>query len=344
MTAINTSNEINKDQLMTSFPFGSTLSFGPLLQYLRTRVKDKTKSDHILIEKILEAVNDAPVLEKPIRDFAVLEKHKSAVDLLMYSVVPPADDKRSMVAVSKPFDFESIHTTQRFIEVMCPGGKVAQYEINTGNKSVLLTKFFHACTAILAKFYGVEIKLETPFIFKIPDPETKLDRYFKANINTTFTDIKKKKKLKPLSESDIQNLKDNFYDFDLWKHYILPENFEFQGFVILSLVDVTMQEVLSHFKHDLLEKDAIISEQRINHLQNDLRSLFKLPDLRLGFAGFNERANSVINRNQQIWRSFLWGAQSDISCEDLMGSLYEKTILSGMPIIIENIEEEKSFF
>jgi hypothetical protein len=54
-----------------------------------------------------------------------------------------------------------------------------------------------------------------------------------------------------------------------------PEDYEFHGFMVMRLIDVTEQEMLSSIKYDLLEKKRRDPEREFAIIQQKLRSLFR---------------------------------------------------------------------
>ena len=86
---------------------------------------------------------------------------------------------------------------------------------------------------------------------------------------------------------------EKIYDVDLWMQYIRPDDFEFQGFMVMRLVDVTEQEMLSSIKYDLLKKNAVSEEASFTTIQHKLRSLFGIQEIQLGLA-YCDTANNLI--------------------------------------------------
>src|SRR5690606_7257673 len=121
----------------------------------------------------------------------------------------------------------------------------------------------------------------------------------------------------------VKFLTEKIYDLDLLLQYIRPENFEFHGFIILKLTDVTEGEMLSSIKYDLIRKDAVSNPEMFRVIQQKLRSIFSMPDLMLGLAYFDPNNNLILNNGyEDCWKSLANTAPDDCS---YAGSIYERS-------------------
>jgi hypothetical protein len=133
---------------------------------------------------------------------------------------------------------------------------------------------------------------------------------------------------------------EKIYDVDLWMQYIRPEDYEFQGFMVMRLVDVTEQEMLSSIKYDLLKKNAVEEEESFNVIQHKLRSLFGIPEIKLGLA-YCDTANNLILTNSATdgWRSLTEQSANNTPCNDYTGSVYERSWTEKRYITVEDLRE-----
>lgn len=164
-----------------------------------------------------------------------------------------------------------------------------------------------------------------------------MKKHFKATFNPRFTTVKQIKEGKKLSQEDIAYLLDNMHNLDLWMEYMPPENFEFQGFVVMHLSDVTTPEVISSLKQKLLEKGSIVEEEKFTLLQEELRTLFNVPDLRLGVAGFQQHRGGFANFGQQKSNSFILENTSGSCCPVQTGGVYKSVVMNQQVEIIRDI-------
>ena len=204
---------------------------------------------------------------------------------------------------------------------------------------MMLGKTVKACLLILEKFYGVKIGLEKPILFTLRNADTGLDKVYRVEINHQFCEIISKGKLRPIEKHVLKFLTEKIYDVDLWMQYIRPEDFEFQGFMVMRLVDVTEQEMLSSIKYDLLKKNAVSEEESFATIQQKLRSLFGIQEIQLGIA-FCDTANNLIitNSTSDGWRS-LTETTEGAPCSTYTGSVYERSWTEKRYITVEDLGE-----
>lgn len=287
-------------------------------------------------EGITAYLNNAPELNGPITDFSILEKHRPFVNFLMAAVMPPANTETEIAAAILPFEFKSIHTTRAFDNVLNLNKDIGkQIKTNLPGDQMVVGKTVQACMMILEQFYDAETKVDKPILFTIKDKTTGLDRVYKVEINHRFCEIVPKGELPIIDKSIIKYLTEKIYDVDLWLQYIKPELFEFRGFIVMRLTDVTVEEMLSSIKYDLLEKDAVVRNESFTVIQQKLRSIFNIPEARLGIAYFDTNNNLILNgESTECWRSLSEGA-----CDSYNGSVYERSWMEKRYITIENLEE-----
>lgn len=135
----------------------------------------------------------------------------------------------------------------------------------------------------------------------------------------------------------IKFLTEKIFDVDLWLHHINPDDFEFHGFVVMKLVDVTEQEMISSIKYDLLKRNSVTDPKNFDEIQQKLRSIFKIPELRLGIAYFDPNNNLIVNSGLNAWKNLC--EHETLQCVDYEDSIYERAWTEKRYITIENLEE-----
>lgn len=320
------------------FPFKSVFSLRLLIEYWENAIH--AHKVPVFAEGILEYIQNAPELKSPIEDFSTLEKHRDFVNLLMTAVVPAANGEQEIAAAIVPYQFKSVHATPAFNRVIQLEHIEDQVKTNLPGNQMVLGKTIRACLMILQKFYQEEINFDKPVLFTIKDRTTGLDKVFKVELNHQFCEIISKTSPPPIDKHIIKFLSDKIYDIDLWLQYIRPEDYEFRGFMVMRLVDVTEEEMLSSIKYDLLQRDAVIRQESFASIQQKLRSIFNIPEIRLGIAYFDPNNNLILNNaTHDCWKSLLENGISNQTCDDYSGSVYERSWMEKRYITIEDLEE-----
>lgn len=323
---------------ITTFPFKSVLSLRLLIEYWEQAIH--ARKVPVFAEGILEYSKNAPELKDPITDFSILEKHRDFVNLLMTAVVPAANAEHEMAAAILPYQFKSVHATPAFDRVLQFENLEENVRTNLPGDRMVIGKTIRACLMILEKFYQEEISYDKPVLFTLTDKTSGLDKVYKVELNHQFCEIISKSTPRPIDKHIIKFLTEKIYDVDLWLQYIRPEDYEFHGFMVMRLVDVTEEEMLSSIKYDLLEKDAVIRSESFASIQQKLRSIFNIPEIRLGIAYLDPNNNLILNNaSHDCWKSLLESGISSQSCDDFTGSVYERSWMEKRYITIEDLAE-----
>lgn len=320
------------------FPFPSVLSLRLLIEYWEKNIAEGNVPG--FSQNLLQAINEAPELREPIHDLSILDKHRALINFLLTAVIPAANQDSDLSAALLPFDFKALHTTRAFDRSLNLQDIQSSVTTNLPNNNMILGKTVKAYLLILEKFYDVKINVEKPIHFTVRNSQSGLDKVYRVEISHRFCEIIPKGKIKPIEKNVIKFLTEKIYDVDLWMQYIKPEDFEFQGFVVMRLVDVTEQEMLSSIKYDLLKKNAVEEEESFATIQHKLRSLFGINEIKLGIA-YCDTANNLIVKNTASdgWRSLIDESVTSTPCTDYTGSVYERSWTEKRYITVENLSE-----
>ncbi|MBT1703090.1 GAF domain-containing protein [Chryseosolibacter indicus] len=324
---------------LKEFPFKTVLNLNLLAEYWEKSIR--SGEIPAFAHGVLESLSQAPELRKPIEDISVLEKHRDLVNFLMGAVIPSAQTEEDLIAATIPFDFKSFYATKAFQKTIDFGKLSKTSKVDVPANEMVIGKTIHACMLILKHFYNVDVNFDRPILGTIRDPETGLDKIYKIEIGRQFISIVAKQPLKPIDPKVIKFLTEKIYDVDLWLQYIRPEDFEFNGFMIVKMFDVTEQEMISSIKFDLLEKNAVTKEESFAKIQHKLQSMFNMPEIRLGLAFFDLNNNIVLNssgNSNNCWRTLARDRETGSVCGSFDGSIYEQSWEEKKYIIIEDLQ------
>jgi len=324
-----------------NFPYKGVLDISKLISYWKSNLQTNSVLSNYPGDFIIEKLDKATELHGPI-DTDTLKKHKDLVGLLMTAVFPPAFLDTDLAAALLPFQLTGFYATPGYREIFPEDRVRKDLKVNVPDGDIRTGKIINAGIQILNKFYDTNIQIEKPIMITAPDKDVKdIEKVYKVDINLQFTDVIKKGKLPELTKKDIRTLLDDIYNIDRWLEYLPPEKFEFHGFGIVRLIDVTVEEMLSSIKYDLLRKDAVTCGTNFSSIQKKIRSIFRLPQMKMGLSYFDPQNNIVSNYGSEDWSSFLVTDEMDdnIRCECYMGSIYSKAYEERRPIVIEDLEE-----
>ena len=173
--------------------------------------------------------------------------------------------------------------------------------------SMILGKAMSAYHFVLEEFYNVENDFDYAITVTVKDEEAGLDRSFKLTFDMRFSSVQHAKTPPKLSKADIKRLRADRMNIDLWKELLPPDDFSFSGFVVVTAVDVTDTEMVSLLKLDLLQKDAMDSDEKLDQLQHRVRSLMRRPDLELGLISLERGKMEEVTGVRPVTRSLHLG-------------------------------------
>tara|TARA_R110002126_G_scaffold72364_1_gene180895 strand:- start:57607 stop:59994 length:2388 start_codon:yes stop_codon:yes gene_type:complete len=260
---------------------------------------------HTAAVKMVSLFNQHPELNDGFSDLSLLDTYKEQIDLLLNPLFPEPLQLNEIKAASVPFSFASFKFTDRFENILDNAGD--DYELTVRNFEDD-SMYVMACTFILGAVYGFNIDVKRPFYFDIPDKSTGTMKYYRATFNADFSEIKPTEFAPNLTQDDFKNLLDNYENIELWKEKFPPNSYIFKGFGLVSLFDVTSEEMLSEIKANLLSG----GDDLIYKLQSNLRDFYSIKDLKLGYSIFDnintklcetvvKKSNSIIlNKNAEI--------------------------------------------
>jgi hypothetical protein len=335
--AISREEDMLKKIGIEKIPFRTRLSFQPLIQRIELNVASNDFAESFLAKSILERLEKAPAMREPIDDPGLLEKHRDLLQLMMLELFPTAMRKVQLSKISAPFEMAPVYMTPAFEEMWC--NDQVDYTVSKSANLINCTTVVRACSFILNRFYGQNISVDPTIIVTVQKKGSNFPKHFKTVMNLEFMEVKKLKPLKKLSQDQINRLLSNIYDVDLWMEHIPPENFEFQGFTIADLVDITEEEALSRVKFALLEKDAVLCPDTIAHIQQLLRTYFGIEELQMGVTAIDYPCEHAVSHRYKIRFDFLADRQKALLAPENKNSIYEKVCKFKEVLLAEDLQE-----
>src|SRR5438552_14290484 len=318
-------------------PFRTELSLAPLFAFWARTFGDDKSLEGTFARTIREATEAAPELLAPMTDPSVIDRHRKFVDVLMAAVFPAAVLDREYGAAIAPFQLRGFYATPPFQQLFLAEDGTFRGRMNIEPSTLNAMRLLRAYALVLARVYSIDLDLDYSFIFSVADPDTGLDRHFKAQFDLRFVEVVPVGPTPPLTDEDRRRLHGNLLDRDFLLAILPPEKFVFRGFTILKAVEVTDQEVLSSLKRDLIDKESIVSNARFLALQQKLRTLFRRPELRFGLAALNGDQVLILNYGAKNEHACIFADSRHHTKEEFKGSVYERAVHQGSALVIEDL-------
>ncbi|WP_316829819.1 GAF domain-containing protein [Pedobacter aquatilis] len=317
----------------------SNLSFRPLVNYLKNRLKtEKTvKSEfyRFLLEKIEK--EDALLGNITAQELA---KYKETLELIFTILTPlMANENELFWALSTPVPDEIFFSTNAFYQFFKdhdPKNKVNKD--NNEPSEMKHLKFIY--NLILDRFYNFTSVLKNEIIYAHVNPENKLTQYYNIQNDTQFIDIKYKG---TLPELNFEALAQHFQEGTEIEYLVkkLPlKKFTFEGFSVISITDVTLQHAIEGIRSALVDHNY--QTEAYNHVIQALKTLSGNGDLEFGLMPFLTVNNKLVFDNQDFSQSMLINsAKASNMEEEVFYSLVDKYKEDPRPIFVSSINEDQ---
>jgi hypothetical protein len=326
---------INPD--FPGFPFRRELSLAPLVAAWQEPAHRNGGVAAAFGREVQRALRDAPALLEPLTDAAPIARHRELVDVLMAKVFPAAFWEQELAAALYPFQLRAFYATPSLRRLLLDDDGVLHGRLSIDERAMALGRLVRTYTLILRKYYDLDLGFDYPLILTVVDPASRLERHLRLQLDFSFLDIDAVGGPPPLADADRARLLANPGDPELLMELIPPSRFVLRGFVVLKALDVTDQEVLSSIKRDLIERESIVSTARFQRLQTEVCTLLRHPDLRLGLAAIQGEQVFMLNSGSSIRYSCLFADSVHRTTADFAGSVYERAVRQGQPLIVDDL-------
>lgn len=317
-------------------PLTLKISFNKFLNNYETFAKS---SDLFIAKKaksILKAQAPYPELRDGFSDIALLDKYKKEIQFILQDSFSEILTLNEIKTASVPFHDVIFNASKRFTNIIKAAGD--HYKISITNMPDD-DKYIIACSVILAMCYGYNINFKRPFFYEIPDANG-IMRYYKILYNADFSEITPTKNAPKITYEDYQQLLDNYDNIVLWKEKFPPKSYEFKGFVISNIFDVTDDQSISNIKSSLIGKDKRKDGGFIVKLQNVFRSLLSLPNINVGFSIYNKEKDTFERVYGTGMNSYLLHNLEIKSCVDaLCNYSYKQLLEKNKYLSVSNVDK-----
>ena len=328
------------DTTEETLPLRWELSLAPLVRFWTERFADDEGPTRAMVGFIQGEIEKHPELTGAISDCGVLSKYRDLLDLLMAVVFAPANFEHEYAAALVPFQLRSFYATTPARRLLLDDEGYLHGRVNLDGRVAGAARLFTAYKLILERIYGVQVDSQLPIIITVPDPETGLDRHFKAAFDYRFIDVVAVGEPPTLTDDVLRRVRTTLLDRELLLSTLPPEKFLFRGFAIFRAVDVTDQEVLSSIKRDLIDRESIVSTTKFHELQAKMRTLLRRPEVNLGLAALTGDEVLLINYGARKEHACIFTDTAHRKMTDFAGTVFERAVLERAPVFVHDLAEK----
>lgn len=319
--------------------FNSVLSLQPLVAVLKRMIAEGKPGAKKLYEGLLREIEKEPKLLQPIDTIETINEHTDIVETLLSTIFPPSTSaNEGLYAISFPFRHETIYASPGFKTLFLTDGtdvitlpdKRTTVDIN---KALLNLAY----NVILNKFYSLNVPAIASSVHPFTDAATGLTKYFDLNLNAQFVEVKciNKDFSLPTSFSPQRAL-----DMDELQKTFPLQNFQFEGLVVIDVVDVSGDQVIAEIKNTLLTLSSSSDVTAHEKIHNHIESLLELTQLSIGITPFFKMNDYYFYSEAQYQNSILFKNEKVISNKDkVIQQCMQSFRNSDYPLLYQNITE-----
>lgn len=294
-------------------PFKICIAFHKLVAHYEEVAATQTGFRQKHATDLLKEVARYPELSNGIDNIDELQKDSEVIKHLLADMFPDALTGNEIKAITVPFQNFIFNPTTRFQKILDNAGPKFDIGIRDFNEHQL---YVLSCCLILGEFYDVHFDLSKPLFYDIPTADG-IIKHYRILYNADFMEVIPTEKSIKITPADIEQLRDNYDDLDLWKSLFPVGSFTLKGFALITLFDATVENAVSSLKGTLL--GAPYNNNVYDNILSIFRSIFRIPDLKIGFTTFNpdEQTFGLAAFNTQL-KSYLLSTDEDEVCSNMM--------------------------
>jgi len=328
----------------TQFPFKRHFNLLKLIDFWKESATSGPQPLADQARSVLALLDQTPELLSDDLQPETLVRHRDVLSIVMSPAIPIGHTEKSIVGAIPPYDHTCFHSTESFNSLGILAGLRENVRVGGAVLPVEIRETAYAISAyfeVLRRHYGLDHEWDFSFVVSRPDPVSGLTRHFSLDFDLRFVEVRRIGELKSLSENEMGRLLRSTMDLAPWLEILPPDQFEFDGFVVVTATEVTGQEELSYLKDDLLRPGSLANGERIDILENRLRVILRRPELRLGVIGLVRSEFGAIESARPIGRSLLMSDSIMPSCTNKRQSFYAKAFESNEPVIVSDLQDCK---
>ncbi|MFD1602676.1 GAF domain-containing protein [Flavobacterium artemisiae] len=318
-------------------PFTTIISFHKLIESFEQIALSDVDYRSNYAKAILKQIETIPELRTGIQDYSIIKENEALIKNILADLFPTALTQNEIKAVTIPFQNISFNYTERFKKILKNAGDEFYMEIRDFDEHQF---YINNCCLILSNYYKQHIDFNKPFFYDIPNEEG-IEKHYRILYNADFMEIIPTENAVELSQEDIDQLIDNYNDIELWKSKFPKGSWVLRGFGIVSLFDATTESAISTLKSNLLKPSTSKLDSN-DILENIFKSIFGLPNLKVGFIIYNpeeEKFIRPIKFDEQI-TSFLLHSDQEVDCKNaFFGCSFENLLDKNEPFVISNVKK-----
>lgn len=315
-----------------------TLSFRPLIAYLKNRLKTEQTLKAEFYRFLLEKIEREEKLKNTI-EVEELVKYKDTLELIFTILTPlMANEKDLFWALSTPVPDKIFFSTDSFYDFLSFHIEEKRQNGEPPSKEKQQLQFIYRM--ILERFYNYTSISRHEILHSYTNPETNLTKYYNINADTQFIDISYDGELPELNFEQVAALIQEGNEVEMLVNILPLSKFKFDGFTVISLSDVTLQHSIDGIRNALV--NHTYENEAYEHVIQALKTLAGDGHIEFGLLPFLTVNDKFVFDNEQNSQSILLNSGKKFNLqEESFYALVKDYQDHPRPVFFNNLDDEK---
>lgn len=318
-------------KLKKSELFNVIISFRLLKEKIENLKNTTNKVIKAQAEEALEIFKNNPELISGVDATEIITNKKNEIDQIMALVFPPVLTSNEIKAAVFPYSNDIFYTSNRLQEII-DNAATEENIFNDLYKDHANAIDLLTYAIILNTYYNYNVDFERPKTISVIN-KNGIRKKYRVTFNADFLDIYPNKNAIEITEAIANELLSNADDTEIWKKYFPDNSWTIEGFGLISLTATSLDEEIDDFKSHLIQPNR----ESFKQIENDIRKIFKLPNLKIGsFSVEDDKTSFTYEKKFDIFSLTKNESVSinDFGCENINAKLFQEF----QPAVIANVE------
>lgn len=317
-----------------ALPFQVQVSFAGIFKYWEKLANGPSKGAAMHAQEILKDLSKYPELLEPILDVNIIHNNPEPLKQLLSVLFPEPLQANEIKTGAIPFTNIYFNPTQRFQKIIDQAGPDFQFKVRAVEADLA---YIGACLFILNFRYGVNLKTPRSYYLDVPNLKTHRTNHYRVMFNGDFTELEPVDPNFSISKEDIELLRNNVHNIEVWMEIFPLNSFVFKGFGIISLFDVTMEELISELKTELLHPDVFQSEVHLKNIKDKVVRILEMSDLEMGMFILDENTDTVECFRDVQFKSLVLQVERNVPVTECFCGYGQEELLKMEPVFFSDL-------
>lgn len=265
-----------------------------------------------------------------------LADKRSAFASVLQILFPTALTDNEIKAAMVPFSNQVLRCTRRFDNIV--RNSDPEFDLNLLESSSVDYEML-VYGLILQRLYNERIDFNIPLVVRIPN-EKGPARTYRITYNADFIKVTLRNPSDKLTNEDIAELKKQPYNPELWRAMFPEGSHTVNGFGILTLTDITVDQAISKLKAEMLKRDTTRGLEGAVERYQVFGQILDIEDLKVGFTLYDAEEEVFQEFNYSNAKSFLLKDSHEKSVTKALDvKSRERLFEDQQPLIITDVGE-----